>query len=176
MLRMSSSTSKNRKTRVIGIDPGYGRLGIAVIETGGGEDKLLFSDCLETAASLPFEKRLLRLAEAFEKWHKQYQPQILAIEKLFFSVNRKTALQVAAVRGLFLFLAAKYGLTIIELAPTEIKMMISGYGRADKKQMTAIIQKLFVPPKNSRKKYDDEFDAIGIALCGCLKRKMLSTF
>jgi crossover junction endodeoxyribonuclease RuvC len=157
--------------RIIGIDPGYGRLGVAVLESTDHREKLIFSGCLSTDASKPFTIRLLKLGNAFQDWCKKYYPNVLAIEKLFFSVNRKTALQVAEVRGLILYLAAQNRLAVLELAPQEVKAMITGYGQADKKQIAVMVQRVLKIKTGRRKIYDDEFDAVAIALAGFLKRR-----
>lgn len=162
--------------RIIGIDPGYGRLGVAVLESKNKAEKLIFSDCLNTDAAKPFADRLFELGGVFAGWCKKYRPGVLAIEKLFFSINRKTALRVAEVRGLILYLAAQNKLDILELAPKEVKAMVSGYGQADKKQIASVVQYNFQIKNGGEKIYDDEFDAIAIALAGLWKSRTLSTF
>lgn len=157
--------------RIIGIDPGYGRLGAAVLELTDRGEKLIFSDCVSTDVSQPFALRLLKLGDGFQSWCKKYHPDVLAIEKLFFSVNRKTALQVAEVKGLILYLAAQNRLAILELAPREIKAMITGYGQASKQQIAEVVQRILKIKTAGRKIYDDEFDAVAIALAGFLKRR-----
>lgn len=148
--------------RILGVDPGYGRLGIAVIEKGLRSDALLFSTCLETDAKLPLHQRLLAVGQALEEVIAAYQPKHLAIEELFFSKNQKTAMQVAEARGVILYEASKHHLTINEYKPVEVKVAITGYGSSDKKQVMNMVGKLIKLP--ARKMIDDEYDAIGIAL------------
>lgn len=156
--------------RVIGIDPGYGRLGVAVVEKKEGKEGLLFSHCLATSPSLPFPQRLLVLGRAFDSWCRKYRPATLAIEEVFFAANRKTALRVAEVRGLLLYLAARQHLTIIEVTPLEVKMAISGYGRADKKQVAAMAGRCLRLDKKIGRT-DDEFDALAVALTALFKHR-----
>ncbi len=144
--------------RVLGIDPGYDRFGLAILE----KEKLLYSNCLTTKRDAPFAKRLYQLADKTEKLIKEWRPDMLAMEKLFFKSNQKTAMGVAEVRGAITYIATKYGLEIKEYAPVEIKMAITGHGGADKRQMARMIERLIKMKK--KPKYDDEYDAIAVAL------------
>ena len=148
--------------KVIGIDPGYERLGIAIVEKTSGQEILLYSDCIQTSAKLPFTERLQIIGQTFEKIIKEWKPDALAMEKLFFTNNQKTAMHVAEVRGMISYLSAQAGLIIGEFTPMEIKMSVSGYGGADKKQVISIVSKLVKIEKTI--KHDDEYDAIAVAL------------
>jgi len=149
---------------IIGIDPGYERLGIAVLQKEKGEKKerVLYSDCFKTSAKDPFEDRLLFLGNEFERIIKKYKPEILSIETLFFTNNQKTAMKVGEVRGALIYQAKKAKLLLKEFTPLQVKVAVSGYGRGDKKQVTDMVQKLVVIEKEI--KHDDEYDAIAIAL------------
>lgn len=158
---------------ILGIDPGFGRLGCAVLEKTAKGESLIYSTCLISDKKLSHEKRLLFLARELEKIIKKYRPDILAVEKLFFAKNQKTALQVAEARGMILYLAALKNIPIMEFTPLEIKMALTGYGRAEKRQM----QKMATAILNLKnpKKYDDEIDAIACALtcsCGVIHRNL----
>lgn len=149
--------------KIISIDPGYERLGIAVIEKEkGSKEILLFSECFKTSAKLPHHERLSLIGDRIKDVVKKWKPEQLATEKLFFSGNQKTALLVAEARGVILFTGSSLGLEIFEYTPNEIKIAISGYGKAEKNQMIDMVRKLI--KVDSSKKSDDEFDAIAIGL------------
>ncbi len=148
--------------RILGIDPGYERLGVAILEkTARQKDVLIFSDCYQTDKSLPHPERLLGVLNKCRELISEYEPQVLGIETLFFSGNQKTALSVSEVRGVILALAAEKNLEIFEFTPGEIKMAITGYGKASKEQVTSMVESLL---SFKKKAFDDEFDAIAVAL------------
>ncbi len=147
---------------ILGIDPGYERLGLAVVDQENSKTKLLYSDCFTTNKKSLFNERLLSLGIEIERVIKEWKPDFVATEKLFFTVNQKTAMNVAEARGAINYLCAKHKLPVIEYTPLEIKTCITGYGSADKKQMTSMIPHLIKIDKKI--KYDDEYDAIGVAL------------
>lgn len=155
--------------RVLGIDPGFGRLGIAVIETRGGTCSLVYSDCFETHAGTPHEERLLAIGQEVGRITKKYSVDNLAIEKLFFNSNQKTAMGVAEARGVVLYEASRHGISVFEYAPLAIKMALTGFGRADKKQISFMVKQLLKQDFAAKK--DDEFDAIAVALTHCAHRK-----
>lgn len=147
---------------VLGIDPGYEKIGIAIIEKEiSGKEKLLFSGCIKTNRKDSHSERLGFLGQEVEAVIEKYNPKILAIEKLFFNTNQKTALLVSEARGVVLFIAQKNGLEIHEFTPPQIKLAVTGDGKADKKQVIKMISLLIKIP--SGKKEDDEFDAIAVA-------------
>ena len=149
--------------RVLGIDPGYERLGIAVIErVHKNAEELLFSDCFRTSAKLPFAERLRVLGVLIERVIHEYQPETLAYERLYFNTNQKTVMGVAEVRGVVSYVCAKAGLTVYDYAPPQIKMALSGWGRASKPQIAHMVGKLIHIPE--KKRLDDEYDAIAVAL------------
>ena len=149
--------------KILGIDPGYERLGIAVLEKNNNKkEKVLHSECFKTSAKLDFIKRLNLIGQKMEEIIKKYQPKILSIETLFLNTNQKTAMHVAEVRGLILYQAIKNNLNIFEASPPQIKNSITGYGKANKNQVIKMV-KLLVDGVES-KTSDDELDAIAIAL------------
>jgi len=148
--------------RIIGIDPGYERLGVAIIENDNKKEKLLYSNCFQTDASLSFHERLLLLGEYLAGIIKKHNPEHLAIENVFFNTNQKTAMDVAAVRGVILFVGKQNGLDTFEYTPPQIKAAISGNGRASKKEVETMLHLLITIPKKRR--LDDEYDAIAVAL------------
>lgn len=148
--------------RVIGIDPGYDRLGVAVLEKQNGKDVLLFSTCIETDRSEPLSSRLQSLGAAFEETLTSYTPHAVALETLFFNSNQKTAMAVAAARGVILFLAASRGCATYELSPQAVKVAVTGYGKSDKDAVRRMLP-LLVRDVPSRA-LDDEYDAIGVGI------------
>ena len=147
---------------ILGIDPGFERMGCAVLEKSPGGEKLIYSTCLVSSRSDAHEKRLLGLAEGLKKIIKKFNPDTMAIEKLFFTANQKTALKVAEARGVALLLAAENNLKVFEFTPLEVKMAMTGYGRAEKDQVRKMAQVML--KMSESKKLDDEIDAIAIAL------------
>ncbi|MFM7088078.1 MAG: crossover junction endodeoxyribonuclease RuvC [Candidatus Paceibacterota bacterium] len=147
---------------ILGIDPGYERLGIAVLEKKTGKESILYSECFKTSASLPFYERLVLLGEKIKNVIQQYKPNTLAIETLFLTTNQKTAMQVAEARGVIIYEGAQAQLKIFEATPLQIKIATTGYGKADKKEVMKMV-KILVKIDNT-KTSDDELDAIAVAL------------
>jgi len=148
--------------RILGIDPGFERIGIAILEKEKKGDVLLYSNCFKTLSSLPFHKRLALIGEEISRVIKKYNPDVLAIETLFFNTNQKTAFLVSEARGVILYESAQYNLKIYEYTPLQIKIAITGYGRADKNQLNNMTKQLIVIKKDI--KSDDEMDAIAAAV------------
>ena len=152
---------------VIGIDPGYGRLGFAVIDSQGGTSTSLTHGVITTEANGEMGKRLVEIAADIRGLLKRFTPDLLVIEELFFAKSTTTALKVAEVRGVVLLLAAEAGIPVVQVKPNEVKMATTGYGRADKKQMQEMVKVLFglkaVP------KPDDAADALAIAFTGATR-------
>lgn len=143
---------------ILAIDPGYERLGIAVLE----KEKVLFSDCFRTSAKLSFEERLCLLGKEVESTIKKFKPTALVIENLFLGNNQKTAMRVAEVRGAIIFICIKAGLSIKELTPMQIKMAVTGNGRSTKDQVIKMIHLLV--PNFKKGALDDEYDAVAAGL------------
>ncbi|MCI0542238.1 crossover junction endodeoxyribonuclease RuvC [bacterium] len=152
---------------ILAIDPGYERMGIAVLERGvggkaTGKDSLLDSGCFKTSATLPFHDRILFIGEEVERWIKKWRPEAMAIEKLFFNTNQKTAMQVSEARGVMIYEAKRNTLPVFEYTPLQVKIALTGDGRAEKRRVTAMVGKLIHIDKTI--KHDDEYDAIAIGL------------
>lgn len=148
--------------RVLAIDPGYDRLGVAVMELIEGKEKLLFSTCVETARTDDLPDRLHTLGVAVTKLITQYEPDTMAIETLFFNKNIKTAIGVAQARGMLLYLAKVAGCAVYEFGPQEIKVAVTGYGNAAKDAVYAMVTRLVADvPENA---LDDEYDAIAVGI------------
>ncbi|HVY73099.1 MAG TPA: crossover junction endodeoxyribonuclease RuvC [Candidatus Paceibacterota bacterium] len=161
---MSTLTPSNPAsgTRVLAFDPGFERLGIALVEKQNGKGILLHSDCVRTSASLPFAQRLSELGVAVEALIDMWQPNCIAIENVFFEKNAKTAMDVAAVRGMLLYIAARNGLPSHEFTPLQVKVAITGYGKSDKSAIAAMVPRLVSIA--DKKRLDDEMDAIAVGL------------
>lgn len=149
--------------RILGIDPGFDRLGVCILDKEGNKETLVFSTCITTSRKDTFEKRLLQLGEELETIIKNYSPQELSIETLFFTNNQKTIITVAEVRGICIYLAYKYGATLFEYSPPQIKLAITGYGKATKEDIATMVPKILKQPLLINT-LDDEIDAIAIAL------------
>ena len=165
-------------TRILGIDPGYERLGVAVLEKNKGDqkEKVLFSECFKTSAKLEFSERLNLIGEEVRKIIKEYKPEILSIETLFLNTNHKTVMRVAEARGVVIYEASRAGLKVFEASPPQIKIATTGYGKSDKAQIIKMVKMLVDMNSNpvrgregsqrpsASNGTDDELDAIAIAL------------
>jgi len=148
--------------KILGIDPGFDRLGIAILEKEEGKEKLLYSSCFTTDKKDGFHIRLHAVGCEIERIIEEYTPHTLSIENLFFNTNQKTALQVSEVRGVIIHEAMRGGLTVAEYTPLQIKIALTGYGRASKDQVKFMSEKLL--SLDLSLKIDDECDAIAAAL------------
>lgn len=159
-------TSKNSKI-IIGIDPGYDRLGIAVINKQNPKDLLLFSDCIQTSNKLPFSERLAIIGNKLKDLLVEYEPGLVAMEKVFVTNNQKTAMMVGEVRGALMYVLGCQNVPLVEYTPSEIKLTITSSGTANKTQIMTMVKHLISIDKPI--KLDDEFDAIAIALTASAK-------
>ena len=147
--------------KVLAIDPGFGRCGVAVLDKENGKERVIFSECIETSPKLSFPERLAQVVAECKRVIEKEKPAAMSIEKLYFATNQKTAMQVAEVRGALIALAAQQGLAIAEYTPMQVKSAL-GYGKADKKQMAKMLHMLVKIEKPIR--HDDEYDAIALAV------------
>lgn len=149
--------------RILAIDPGYERMGIAVLtkQAHGGET-VLDSACFRTSSKLLFQERILLLGQEVGAWIERWKPSALAIETLFFNTNQKTAMRVSEARGAVIYEARRNGVLIFEYTPLQVKIAITGDGRAEKARVVVMLKKLVVMKKKIQ--YDDEYDAIAIGL------------
>ncbi len=153
--------------RVLAIDPGFDRLGMAVLEGDPSKPTHVWSECIIPPKG-SVEMRLGVVFESVEKAINDYSPDKLGIESLFFSANIKSAIGVAEARGAILAAAGIAGITVQEFSPQEVKLAVTGYGAADKAAVARMIPNLIVlPPK---KRLDDELDAIALGIAALAKR------
>jgi crossover junction endodeoxyribonuclease RuvC len=150
--------------RVLGIDPGTGRLGYAVAEETQGTYSCLTVGCFTTTPGLGAGERLATLREHLEALIEEHPPAGAVLERLYFSKNVRTALPVAEARGMILTLLADARVPVVELSPQHVKLGVTGYGRATKDQVQRMVQRLFTlasPPRP-----DDAADALALAFAG----------
>lgn len=150
---------------VLGIDPGYATVGFGVTQYKNDAFKAVGFGAITTSARDPFNERIEKIYDDTLALIRKYSPEAMAIEKLYFNTNQKTAIDVAQARGALVLAAQKAKIGIFEYTPLQVKQSAVGYGRAEKKQvqeMTRIILNLSKIPSP-----DDAADALAIAICHC---------
>lgn len=150
--------------KILGIDPGIGRMGYAIVTTSGNKAVLLECGCITTEAKTPEPQRLLEIKNDLTTIIKKHKPEIMCIESLFFANNAKTAMTVGQARGVAVVMGAEAGMQIIEMTPLQVKIAITGYGKADKAQVQRMLLTIFGIKKIP--KPDDAADAAAIAWAG----------
>ena len=150
--------------RVLGIDPGLTRCGLGVVD-GKGSQILSMVDVgvIRTTVDAPLEVRLLELETEISQWIIRVQPDVIAVERVFSQLNVKTAMATGQAAGVALLLAAKAGIPVVMHTPSEVKAAVSGSGRADKKQVAMMVQKIL--RLDSIPKPVDSTDALALAIC-----------
>ncbi len=148
--------------RILAIDPGFDRIGVAVLEKKNGREVVLHSSCIMTDRSTTFPIRLLSIEKSLEYVIREHHPTACAIEKLFLTTNQTTVMRVAEARGVIVVTAARHNLPVYDLTPLEIKMAVTGYGKADKSQVNMMVRKTVIIEKENM--LDDEMDAIAIGV------------
>jgi len=148
---------------ILGIDPGYAIVGFAVLLSDRGQTEFTSCGAINTEAGIPMPQRLLRIAEDLESLITKFHPDALAIEELFFNQNVTTGIGVAQARGVIIMTAARLGVPVYEYTPSQVKQAVTGYGKAEKKQVMEMTRKLL--HLSAVPKPDDAADAVAIALC-----------
>lgn len=148
--------------KILAIDPGFDRMGVAIVSREQGREELVYSTCVQTSAKLSFPERLKLLGDAVDGVVARYAPEAVALETLLFGKNEKTASRVAEVRGMLIYKATVLGLPVSEYTPMQIKVAVAGYGKADKTQVATMVRSILKEPLTDR--LDDELDAIAIGL------------
>lgn len=154
--------------RILGIDPGFGRMGWAVIDAVKTQPVLRASGCVVTKKTSAESRRMAELFDHLSATIDQWSPTIVALERLFFQRNTTSAIGVGQARGVVLLASAQHHLPVHEFTPTDVKLATTGYGRADKRQVTRMICVLL--GLKQAPKLDDEADAMAIALCASVRR------
>jgi crossover junction endodeoxyribonuclease RuvC len=149
--------------RVLGVDPGLGRTGVALVEGRPGTLRLVHVSCIETAALQADGARLLLLSRSLAQLAGQLLPDVAAVERLFFSTNRQTAMRVSEARGVILCALAGAGVPVAEYTPNEVKESIAGYGGATKRQVLRMCASLLQVERIDGP--DDAADACAAAIC-----------
>ena len=147
----------------LGIDPGTATTGYGVVEIIGNKLKMIEHGCITTPAHTALELRLQELFRKLKGLILQHKPEALAVEEIFFNKNVKTAVSVAQARGVIMLSAAEHSLKVGEYTPPQIKLAVTGYGKADKRQVQSMVQTLLNLDKIP--KPDDAADGLAVAIC-----------
>lgn len=159
--------------RVMGIDPGLTRCGLSVVQAGKGRQVIPVAvGVVRTPSDADLPQRLLRLSQAVNEWIDDYQPDVVAMERIFERGNVSTVMHTAHAVGVMVLAAAERGIPVHMYTPSEVKKAVSGNGRADKKQMTTMVTRILglgAPPKPA-----DAADALAIAVCHCWRAPLIA--
>jgi len=148
--------------RVLGIDCGTERTGFGVIDTDGVAHRLITAGVIRTRTCDPLQVRLVEIAGGLRQLVAEHRPEAVAVEEVFHSVNTRSALKLAHVRGVALLMAAEAGLSLGEYSPMEVKTSVVGYGRAEKSQVQLMVRTLLRLEANAS---EDASDALAVAIC-----------
>jgi len=149
--------------KILGVDPGYGLLGYGVIEKSGRNVTCVGYGAISTEKNLKLGERLKVIYKAFKEVLKQYEPDIAAVEKIYFVKSVTTALEVGHARGVILLALEQMEIPVVECSPQKVKIAVTGYGRAEKRQVQEMIRRLL--GLKELPKPDDAADALAIAWC-----------
>jgi crossover junction endodeoxyribonuclease RuvC len=162
--------TKKKSVKILGLDPGTATTGWGLIEEIKGEPVMKAYGCIETPKTKSDSKRLAEMAGDLRQILAQYQPDEVAVEDLFFFKNLKTAIKVAQARGVLLLIPTENKIPVYEYTPLQIKQALTGYGRAEKKQVQLMVQNILKLKKIPQP--DDAADALAVALCQQQSRKI----
>ncbi len=160
--------------KVFAVDPGFGRIGFALVEKAIPKNNVIFSECFVTPTNKSQSQRIAMVGDRFEQLLDRFKPKIVVLEKLFFSKNKKTAMRVAEVRGMLIAQTIQRGLELQEYTPAQVKLAVAGSGNADKKQMMKMIPHIVIINPD-KKMLDDEYDAIAIGVT-CIQHNSYKKF
>ncbi len=149
--------------RILGIDPGYAIVGYGIVDYASGKFSVVGCGAVTTAADMPFPERLKAIYDDINTIIEKYEPDCLSIEKLYFNTNTTTAIDVAQARGVIVLAAEAKGLKINEYTPLQVKQSVTGYGRAEKRQVMEMVKSLLA--LKAVPKPDDTADALALAVC-----------
>jgi crossover junction endodeoxyribonuclease RuvC len=150
--------------RLLGIDPGFDRTGIGIVDHAGGKMAWVWHGCIQTSAKDPFAVRLQQTRDGLKQVLERAKPDAAVIERLFFQNNAKTAIDVGMARGVAVLAVADANVLLLELTPNQVKQGIAGWGAADKKQIQDMVQRLL--QLKEKPKPDDAADALALAIVG----------
>ena len=153
---------------ILGLDPGYGRMGFGVVHVHGPNVELVDYGVATTTSGDAFEHRLLQLGNDLHDLFAHHQPDAVAIEKLFFGKSSTTAMKVAHARGVAMLMAAQSGAPVFEFSPSQIKKAVTGDGKANKRAMQQMVKQLLGLPRIP--KPDDAADALAVAITASTKK------
>lgn len=149
--------------RILGIDPGYATIGFGLIEGERAQYRMVTYGAITTPAGLPLSKRLYQIDRDMEELIGQLKPDVISVEELFFNTNITTGIAVAHGRGVILLAAEKLGVPVFEYTPMQVKQAVVGYGKAEKRQVMLMTQRLLHMKEIPRP--DDAADALALAIC-----------
>lgn len=149
--------------RILGIDPGMAIVGYGIVDITGEKPLIYASGSIQTNKDLPDSKRLLEIYNDLSVIVEKYQPDCASVEELFFFKNQKTVIPVAEARGVILTVLEKYNIPVYGYTPMEVKQVLTGYGRAEKKEVEQMVK--IALDTDNLPKLDDTVDAIAIAIC-----------
>jgi crossover junction endodeoxyribonuclease RuvC len=159
--------------RVMGVDPGLTRCGLSVIEGGTGRRVIALDvDVVRTPADEPLHRRLLTISDAVEHWMDTHRPDVIAIERVFANQNANTAMGTAQAGGVIALAAAKRNIDVHFHTPSEVKAAVTGNGRADKAQVTAMVTRILA--LQTKPTPADAADALALAICHCWRAPMIA--
>ena len=148
---------------ILGIDPGTATTGYGLIKNNPKKISLVGFGCIKTAAGEEMPKRLLKLRKELKKLIKEFEPKVMVIERLFFNTNAKTAMTVGQARGVVMLVGAEHKLPVLEYTALQAKKELTGYGRADKKEVEKAVKRCLRIRRKIRP--DDAADALAVAIC-----------
>ena len=159
--------------RVMGVDPGLTRCGLSVIESGQGRQVIALDvDVVRTPSDEPLQSRLLTISDAAEYWMDTHRPDVIAIERVFSNQNANTAMGTAQAAGVIALAAARRDIDVHFHTPSEVKAAVTGNGRADKAQVTAMVTRILALQQKPTPA--DAADALALAICHCWRAPMIA--
>lgn len=160
---MSAAPGSADPVIVLGIDPGTAATGYGIVERAGSRLRAIDYGCLETQPAQALATRLMTIHRSVAQLIELHRPRMVGVERLFFNRNVQTAFAVGQARGVVLLAAAQAGVPVFEYGPHEVKMAVTGYGRADKRQVQLMVQAVL--GMDSLPRPDDAADALAVAIC-----------
>ena len=149
--------------RILGIDPGFATIGFGLVEADRGQVHMVTYGAITTPAGLPLSRRLYQIGTDMEELIGQLKPDVVSVEELFFNTNITTGIAVAHGRGVILYAAEKCGIPLYEYTPSQVKLAVTGYGKAEKRQVMDMTKRLL--KLKSVPRPDDAADARALAMC-----------